>query len=190
MIFLAGLRYLTQSINDTHLFYEQTMRSLIQASDTVFSNPSAYKGTVKPGWSDYVAELYNAHKEVARLWRNAGKPRNGDLFELRRVSKARYKYALRFIKRNEADMRKESLGNKLADSDSRDFWKEIKGVNNAKMPLPTSIEGVTGESNIASLWRDHYKYNSVFNSTDGGCYSANFSKCKDAYDIYRFYQMK
>ena len=167
-------------INDTNLFYEQTMRSLIEASDTVFSNPSAYKGTVKPGWSDYVAELYNAHKEVARLWRNAGKPRNGDLFELRRVSKARYKYALRFIKRNEADMRKESLGNKLADSDSRDFWKEIKGVNNAKMPLPTSIEGVTGESNIASLWRDHYS--SVFNSTDGGCYSANFSNCNDAYE--------
>ena len=53
-------------------------------------------------------------------------------------------------------MRKASLGNKLADSDSRDFWKEIKDVNNAKMPLPTSIEGVTGESNIASLWRDHY----------------------------------
>ena len=119
------------------------MRSLIQANDTVFSNPSAYKGTIKPGWSDYVAELYNAH--VACLWRNAGKPGNGDLFELLRVSKARYKYALRFIKRNEADMRKESLGNKLADSDSRDFWKEIKGGNNAKMPLPTYIEGVARE---------------------------------------------
>ena len=62
------------------------MRSLIQASDTVFSNPSAYKGTIKPGWSDYVAECYNAYNEVARLWRNAGKPRNGDIFELRRVS--------------------------------------------------------------------------------------------------------
>ena len=48
------------------------------------------------------------------------------------------------------------------------------------MPLPTSIEGVTGESNIASLWRDHYS--SVFNSTDGGCYSANFSICNDAYE--------
>ena len=101
----------TSHINDTNLFYEQTMRSLIQASDTVFSTPPppAYKGTITPGWSDYVAELYNAHKDVARLWYNAGKPGNGDLFELRRVSKARYKYALRFIKRNEADMRKESL---------------------------------------------------------------------------------
>ena len=37
------------------------------------------------------------------------------------------------IKRNEADMRKKSLGNKLADSDSREFWKEIKGVSNAKI---------------------------------------------------------
>ena len=132
--------------------------------------------------SDYVAELYNAHKEVARLWRNAGKPRNGDLFELRRVSKARYKYALRFIKRNEADMRKESLGNKLADSDSWDFWKEIKGVNNAKMPLPTSIEGVTGESNIASLWRDHYNM--------GDATQLTFLNARMLMMIYRFYQMK
>ena len=57
--------------------------------------------------------------------------------------------------------------------------KRSKGVSNAKMPLPTSIEGVTGESNIAGVWRDHY--NSVFNSTDGGCYTPNFSKYNDVY---------
>ena len=72
-------------------------------------------------------------------------------------------------------MRKESLGNKLAESDSRDFWKEIKGG-----PLQTSIEGVTGESNIDRVWWDHY--NSVFNTTDGGCSTASFSKCNDAYE--------
>ena len=49
-----------------------------------------------------------------------------------------------------------------------------------KCPYQHSIEGVTGESNIASVWRDHY--NSVFNSTDGECYTANFSKCNDAYE--------
>ena len=95
-------------------------------------------------------------------------------------------YALRFIKRNEADMRKESLGNKLADRDRRDFWKEIKGVNNAKMPLPTSIEGVTGESNIASVWRDHY--NSVFNSTHGDATQLTFLNAMMLMKIYWFYQ--
>ena len=30
------------------------------------------------------------------------------------------------------------------------------------------------------MWRDHY--NSVFNSTDGGCYIPIFSKCNDVYE--------
>ena len=81
-------------------------------------------------------------------------------------------------------MRKESLGNKLADSDSRDFWKEIKGVSNAKMPLPSSIEGVTGEINIARVWRDHYS--SVFNSTDGDTTQLTFLNAMMLMKIYWF----
>lgn len=30
-------------------------------------------------------------------------------------------------------------------------------MNTAKVPLPTSIEGVTGPANIAALWRKHYR---------------------------------
>ena len=43
------------------------------------------------------------------------------------------------------------------------------------MPLPTSesVEGVTGEANIANLWRTHYK--DVFNTTDEGCRAANYA---------------
>ena len=47
------------------------------------------------------------------------------------------------------------------------------------MPLPTSVEGVTGEANIANLWRTHYKY--VFNTTDEGSRAANYAVCNDAY---------
>ena len=84
----------------------------------------------------------NSRRHNNVVWCNAGKPRNGYLFQLRRVSKASYKYAPRFIKRNEGDMRKESLGDKLADSDSRDFWKDIKGVSNVNVPLSTSVDSV------------------------------------------------
>ena len=80
----------------------------------------------KPGWSDYVAELYSTFRDVVKLWGNAGKPRQGYLFELRRTSKARFKFALRYIKRNEASLRKELLASKLADGDSKGFWKLIK----------------------------------------------------------------
>ena len=125
----------------------------------LFQNITLPRGVlIKPGWSDYVAELYSTSRDVAKLWGNAGKPRQGYLFELHRTSKARFKFALRYIKRNEASLRKESLASKLADGDSKGFWKQIKGDSNVRVPLPTSIEGVTGEANIANLWRTHYKY--------------------------------
>ena len=47
------------------------------------------------------------------------------------------------------------------------------------MPLPTSVEGVTGETNIANLWRTHYK--GVFNTADEGCRAANYAICNYMY---------
>ena len=55
------------------------MQCLIQASDTAFSKHNPTKGSVKPGWSDYVAELYSTSSDVAKLGGNAGKPRQGYL---------------------------------------------------------------------------------------------------------------
>ena len=45
--------------------------------------------------------------------------------------------------------------------------------------MPTSVEGVTGEANIANLWRTHYK--DVFNTADEGCRAANYAVCNDMY---------
>ena len=102
------------------------------------------------------------------------------LFELHRTSKARFEYAIRYIKRNEASLRKESLANKMADGDSKGLWKLIRGGSNVRVPLPTSVEGVTGEPNIADLWRTHYK--DIFNTADDGCRAANCAVCNDVYN--------
>ena len=48
------------------------------------------------------------------------------------------------------------------------------------MPLPTSVEGVTGEPNIANLSRTHYKY--IFNTADDRCRAANYAVCNDVYN--------
>ena len=49
------------------------------------------------------------------MWVNAGKPRQEPVYDLRVKSKARFKYALRFIKNNENALRKEALAKKLAE---------------------------------------------------------------------------
>ena len=61
-------------------------------------------------------------------------------------------YAL--IKRNEQAMRANSMAKKLQQNNAYDFWKEVKVINNSKVPLPSSIAGITGSKNIAELWRN------------------------------------
>ena len=141
----------------------------------LFQNITPSKGVLS--LVGHVAELYSTSRDVAKLWGNACKPRQGYLFELHRISKARFKL----------NLRKESLASKLANGDSKGFWKLIKGDSNVRVPLPTSVEGVTGEANIANLMRTHYK--DVFNTADEGCRAANYAVCNDVQRIFRFLMM-
>ena len=34
------------------------------------------------------------------------------------------------------------------------FWKHIRKENSARVPLATTIGGVTGETHIAEMWQD------------------------------------
>ena len=43
---------------------------------------------------------------------------------------------------------------KLLTNNVYEFWKAVKVVNNSKMPLPSSIDGITEPENIAELWED------------------------------------
>ena len=74
------------------------------------------------------------------------------------------RYSIRYIKSNEQMLRKESLAKKLSDHDYNSFWKEIKLMNNCKTPLPTTIDGISGEANIAELWKKHFS--SLLNSVE------------------------
>ena len=58
------------------------------------------------------------------------------------------------IKRNEQTMRANSMAKKL-QTNVYEFWTEVKVVNNSKIPLSSSIDGITEPENIAELWRRH-----------------------------------
>ena len=53
---------------------------------------------------------------------NAGKPRQGPVYDLHVKSKARFKYALRFINNNENALRKEALAKKLTELNPEAFY--------------------------------------------------------------------
>ena len=72
-------------------------------------------------------------------------------------SRARFKYAISFIKNHENQLRKDSLAKKLSQSKPEDFWKDIRQINNCNKPLPNSVEGISGKEEFTELWRSHFK---------------------------------
>ena len=111
----------------------------------------------RPGWNDHARDLHTAARECFIMWIDAGRPKHGPVFDLMKTSRARFKYAIRFLKNHECQLRKDSLAKKLSQSRPDDFWKEIRQVNNCNIPLPNSIEDVTGIDEITELWRSHFK---------------------------------
>ena len=101
-------------------FYQDIINNLSESSNHMLKGCKNYKN--KPGWSDYVADLYKYTREIRQMWLESGASRQGPLFNELTRSKARFKYAKRYIDRNEDLLCKESLAKKHSQSNSKDFW--------------------------------------------------------------------
>ena len=100
-----------------------------------------------------MGDLYKYTREIRQMWLENGAPRQGSLFSELNRSKARFKYAKRFIDRNENALRKESIAKKHAESNSKNFWPEVNCVNNSKLSLPNTIGDANTPNDILQLWK-------------------------------------
>ena len=130
-------------------------------------NNRGTKQAIVPGWNEYVKEHHDAAMDAYWLWREMGKPRNGDVFTLMKLCRSRFKYALRKCKREKETIVSDRIADKMCQTDQRNFWKEIRCTMNSNVKLPTCIDGVHGDSNIAALWKNHYS--TIFDSVPNSC---------------------
>lgn len=119
---------------------------------------------------------------MRQIWLENGKPRQGPLFREFSRSKAKFKYALRFITRNENLLRKESLAKKLAQTNTKNFWNEIASINNCKVPLPSTIDNANTPKDILQVWENQFKniFNCIPKKTynEPFCLDTNYEKVK------------
>ena len=147
--------------NDLNKFYDNITESMSKASEAIFDNKGAgtnrRNGTHSvPGWNEHVNELHNIARQSFLEWIVEGKPKHGTVFDDMKLSRARFKYELRCLKRHKDQQIGDSLANKLQDSKPEHFWKEINRINKCKVTLPNCIDGVTGANNICELWKNHF----------------------------------
>ena len=73
------------------------------------------------------------------------------------MSRAQFKYALRQCRLEERSITSTKLAYHMQSHEFNVFWNEIRKQNKAKSALSNCVAGVTGETAIADMWRDHYE---------------------------------
>ena len=60
------------------------------------------------------------------LWRINGSPRQGTIADIMRRTRAKYHYAIRYVKRMSKTLKKQAMGRAISENNSRALWQEVK----------------------------------------------------------------
>ena len=132
--------------------------------DVIPSNSNTVKPkTVVPGWNEYVKHKKELALQYHWLWKQAGRPNSGELYTLRKQTRADYHYAMKKVKKCENMLRSEKMSNAIIKNDHKCLWKEVKHMRGRRNVLSNKVDNVSGNKNIAGLFADKYKllYSSV-----------------------------
>ena len=88
-----------QHKQDLNTFYSE-ITDILQNASSHLNVDRAKNYTPRPGWTEYVSELYDYSKTCHQAWLDANVPRQGRIHENYVKSRARFKYALKVITKN------------------------------------------------------------------------------------------
>ena len=135
--------------------------------DNVFKSISdacvAAGRTCIPQWNEYI----EPHRERAMfwhtLWKDNGSPRNGILADVRRKTRFKYHYMIKWVKSNEINIRNEKLAESVLDKCNSSLCSEVKKIKGQANYVPYNIDNVSGDGNISNLFAKKFSdlYNSV-----------------------------
>ena len=104
-----------------------------RSGHTLVSNHKCdFKHGVVPGWNEQVKELHSAACDFYWLWRETGKPRQGDVFNVMKLSRIKFQHAIRKCKRDKENILADSTAQKVCKKVHGKFWKEISTIRTVK----------------------------------------------------------
>ena len=70
---------------------------------------------------------------------------------MRRITRCRYHRAVRHMMREDDRIRTTKLAEAISENRNRDLWSEVRRIKGRNKFLPSSIDGVVGDEEIAQL---------------------------------------
>ena len=161
------------------VMYDSIIDNLVTASEEVKSECKSRDNYVL-GWNEVCKEVHAEAREAFLLWVSHSRPKQGPVFNAMKKSRASFKYVLRHCKAVDNKAKADNLAVKFLTKDTKCFWNEIKKINgNDKSVLASTVNGVSGNKNIANMWHDYYKtlLNSTKSTVNKSYVSQQFKKC-------------
>ena len=101
-------------------------------------------------------------------WNLYNRPRHGPIYHNMRKTRAHFKYALRFARKQEETAKADLLARDLSDKDVDVFFgKTVHKINSNSTVQANVIGYITGQDcqdNIADYWRQHF--HKILNAND------------------------
>ena len=116
-----------------------------------------------PGWNEYVKPKLKTLIIWHNHWKECGCPRNGEVADMMRRTRAQYHHAIKYVHRDCDNIRNEKMVEAIAGNKKMNLWKEVQSMNNTKKQLPNVMDGEVGDKNIANIFFNKSKnlYNDV-----------------------------
>ena len=166
----------THCSNTEHLdcledLYLEIVNACLEASQQTIPNNTNKSKTVKcpvPGFTEHVKQYRNTALEWHRLWKNQGKPKQGYIAEMRKMTRSQYHYRLKAVRNQQDGIRSQRMAEALQINDHKNLWQCVRSLKKSRC-LPSSVDGINNPADIAQLFNKKYEtlYNSVGYDADG-----------------------
>ena len=142
-----------------HIFcIEEYYHSIVNAiSDADKLLPRSKPGISKDYWNADLTNLKAASFDAFNVWRDAGKPSSGPIFNLKKSANSRYKLAARKAKKTFDQGRSDSIHNDLVNKNSTKFWKSWQELHGKRGDVSARINGKIDDTDIANEFATNFR---------------------------------
>ena len=116
-----------------------------------------------PGWNEHVETKRKSAILWHSIWRNNGSPHSDVVADIRRRTRLKYHYAVRYIKNNQDTITNQYMADAILNDKARNFWTEVKKKLNGHNSKIFSVDRSTEKHGICNIFYEKYKclYSSV-----------------------------
>jgi len=135
--------------------YHSIINSLLSSSKLAV--PANTKNYFKFWWDEKLDELKNKSIASCRIWKTAGKPRSGPIFNMYKKDRYAYRKVIRESRLNENRVYTNNLHEALLEKQGTAFWECWRSKFDSNKRKISHVDGVNDASVITEHFASHFE---------------------------------